>query len=136
MMQWIGDNDTVFYSWSMTDYHQIRNEICLKCEDEARWGRVLDQANWIDYQEIFGKRIKSTRPMKLSEALALAEVDTEGREHDGLADAYNTACMISKLEIHKDYQTLIERNRAHEANQKPLTASLGCLLQGLALELA
>ena len=60
--------------------------------------------------------------------------NTKGRAHDGLDDAYNTARMIAKLEQNKDYKTLVERLRANEENQKPLTTSLGQLLQGLSLE--
>ncbi len=136
MVRWIGDNDVVFYSWSTTDYYQIRNEIRYKCQDNICWDMFLNPANWIDYQEKLGKRLESSRLLKSTEALDLAEVDTEGHMHDGFDDAYNTARMIAKLEVHKDYQTLIERIRENEENQKPLTTSLGYLLQGVILELA
>ena len=134
MLQWIGDDETVFYSWSTTDYTQIHNEIRFKCRDDVNWDLLLNQENWIDYQERLGTRLESPRPLKLSDALELVEIDTKGRAHDGLDDAYNTARMISKLEQNKDYRTLVERLRANEENQKPLTTSLGQLLQGLSLE--
>ncbi len=134
MLQWISDDEAVFYSWSTTDYTQIRNEIRFKCRDDVNWDLLLDQENWIDYQERLGTRLGSQRSLKLSDALELVEIDTKGRAHDGLDDAYNTACMIAKLEQNKDYKTLIERFRANEENQKPLTTSLGQLLQGLSLE--
>ena len=38
-----------------------------------------------------------------------------------------------KLEKQKDYKMLIERIRASEKDQEPLTASLGDLFQGLKL---
>ena len=134
MLQWIGDDETVFYSWSTTDYNQIRNEIRFKCRDDVNWGLLLNQENWIDYQERLGARLESQRSLKLSDALELVEIDTKGRAHDGLDDAYNTACMIAKLEQNKDYKTLVERLRANEENQKPLTTTLGQLLKGLSLE--
>ena len=134
MLQWIGDDEAIFYSWSTTDYNQIRNEIRFKCRDDVNWGLLLNQENWIDYQERLGARLESPRSLKLSDALELVEIDTKGRAHDGLDDAYNTACMIAKLEQNKDYKTLVERLRANEENQKPLTTSLGQLLQGLSLE--
>ncbi len=134
MLQWIGDDETVFYSWSTTDYDQICNEIRYKCRDDVNWDLLLNQENWVDYQERLGARLESQRSLKLSDALELVEIDTKGRAHDGLDDAYNTARMIAKLEQNKDYKTLVERLRANEENQKPLTTSLGQLLQGLSLE--
>ena len=136
MLRWIDDNEAVFYSWSDNDYYQIRKEIQLKCPDSARWEKLLDQANWIDYQKKLGDRLESFKLLKLAEALELVELDTEGRLHDGLADAYNTARMISKLETHKDYRTILERFREQEKLQKPLTVSLGSFFQGLQLETA
>ena len=134
MLQWIGDDETVFYSWSTTDYDQICNEIRYKCREDLNWDLLLNQEKWIDYQERLGARLESQRSLKLSDALELVEIDTKGRAHDGLDDAYNTARMIAKLEQNKDYKTLVERLRANEENQKPLTTSLGQLLQGLSLE--
>ncbi len=136
MLQWIGDKEVVFYSWSTTDYYQIRKEIRLKCRDNSCWEILLDEANWIDYQEKLGERLESTRPQRLTEAIELAELDPEGSPHDGLNDAYNTARMIAKLESCRDYQTLIERNRNREKTEEPLTTSLGCFLLGLVLESA
>lgn len=135
-VQWVGDDDVVFYSWSTTDYYQIRREIQYKCQEDDLWNVLLEESNWIDYQEKLGKRIDSPRRIKLADALELVELDTEGHMHDGLDDAYNTARMIAKLEVNKDYKTFIEKFRANEESQKPLTASLGDLLKGLVLETA
>lgn len=134
MLDWIGDVEALFYSWSDTDYYQIRNEILMKCREDSKWDMLLDQSNWIDYQKKLGDRLDYFKLLKLTEALDLAEMDTEGQFHDGLDDAYNTARMIAKLETHKDYQTILERLR--EKEQKPLTTSLGSLLQGLVLKSA
>ena len=136
MLQWIGSDEVTFYSWSTTDYDQICKEIKAKCKENTMWQILLNPMNWIDYQEKLGKRLESQKRLKLADALELAEVDTEGRLHDGLSDAYNTASMIIKLELNQDYQTIIERIRANEKSQRPLTSSLGFVFQGLALELA
>ena len=134
LLEWIGDNEPVFYSWSATDYHQIRNEIAYKCQDKDHFKVLLNRVNWIDYQEKFRKRLGSSTVLNLPEALQLVEIDTKGRLHDGLDDAYNTAGLIAKLETRKDYQTLIERVRAKEKEQEPLTTSLGSLLGEMDLE--
>ena len=136
MVQWVGEDEADFYSWSDTDYYQIRNEILCKCQENACWDLLLNQTNWVDYQAKFSERLESPRALKLAEALDLAEIDPEGHLHDGLADAYNTARLIAKLETQKDYRTLIERNRTREKNEEPLTTSLGAFLQGLVLESA
>ena len=151
MVQWVGEDEADFYSWSDTDYYQIRNEILCKCQENACWDLFLNQTNWVDYQAKFSERLESPRALKLAEALGfrgdeimfssnealdLAEIDPEGHLHDGLADAYNTARLIAKLETQKDYRMLIERNRTREKNEEPLTTSLGAFLQGLVLESA
>ena len=136
MVQWVGEDEADFYSWSDSDYYQIRNEILCKCQENACWDQLLNQTNWVDYQAKFSERLESPRALKLAEALDLAEIDPEGHLHDGLADAYNTARLIAKLETQKDYRTLIERNRTREKNEEPLTTSLGAFLQGLVLESA
>ena len=136
MVQWVGEDEADFYSWSDTDYYQIRNEILCKCQENACWDLFLNQTNWVDYQAKFSERLESPRALKLAEALDLAEIDPEGHLHDGLADAYNTARLIAKLETQKDYRMLIERNRTREKNEEPLTTSLGAFLQGLVLESA
>ena len=134
MLTWIGPDESVFYSWSLTDYYQIRREFQWKCREDSIWEVLLNQSNWIDYQEQFGRRLKTTACMKLTEALELVELDVHRYLHNGLDDACNTARMIAKLETNRDYRTLIERVREKEREQTPLTVSLGSFLQGLDLE--
>lgn len=136
LLQWIGNRKPTFYSWSSTDYYQIRNEIHRKCQASPKWAMILEKEHWIDYQQKLGERLDSLRLMKLTEALELTEITIEGHIHNGFDDAYNTACMIAKLESNKDYLTLLERSRAREKDQKPLTVTLGSLMQGLIFESA
>ena len=77
LLQWAGNNEVLFYSWSDADYHQIRNEIMWKCKENRRWELLLDRNNWIDYQKSFGERLGSAKLLKLTEALEWAEVDTD-----------------------------------------------------------
>ncbi len=131
MLLWIGNRDVTFYSWSDTDYYQIRGEILAKGYDKTELNRFLDEENWIDYQKVLKDRFSMSRILSLSDALTIAELDPEGRAHDGLMDAYNTARMISKIEMNPDYKFTIEKLR--EKEPAPLCASLGDLLQGLNL---
>lgn len=136
MLEWIGDKEAIFFSWSPTDFFQIRNEIRYKCQESSLWDALLDRDNWVDYQQKLGERLRSEHLLKLTDALLLAEINTQGRMHDGLDDAYNTALLIAKLEVQKNYLTLIEKIRAREAEQKPLTVSLGSFMQGITLATA
>ena len=43
-----------------------------------------------------------SRKMSLEEALGRADIDPEGRFHDGLNDAVNTGLLIEKLELNPD----------------------------------
>ncbi len=136
MIQWIGENEVEFYAWSDSDYCQIQKEIRAKCHESSAWEMLLDKGNWIDYQKKLGNRLEASKLLKLSEALQLAEIDVEGQLHNGLHDAYNTACMIAKLETMKDYRTIIERIREKEKEQQPLTISFASFMQGITLETA
>ena len=43
-----------------------------------------------------------SKKMSLEEALGRADIDPEGRFHDGLNDAVNTGLLIEKLELNPD----------------------------------
>ncbi len=134
MLLWIGSRDVTFYSWSDVDYFQIRGEILAKGYDETEMIRLLDEANWVDYQKKLKERFDMSRILSLSDALTIAELEPEGRAHDGLMDAYNTARMMAKIEKNPDYEFTIEKLRGKEP--EPLCVSLEGLLQGLRLDVA
>ena len=134
MMEWFGDRKIRFYAWSNTDYNQIRGEILDKNLDEETFAIFLDRENWVDYQNIVSVRFKIGRSLALSDALQMTELDVDGRLHDGLADAMNTARIISKLEKNPEYKCTLEQLREKESKSEPLTTSLGSLLKGIVLE--
>ena len=47
--------------------------------------------------------VRDVQKMSLEEALGRADIDPEGRFHDGLNDAVNTGLLIEKLELNPDY---------------------------------
>ena len=134
MMEWFGERRIRFYAWSNTDYYQIRGEILDKKLDEEAFAIFLDKENWVDYQNIVNVRFKIGRSLALADALQMTELDVDGRLHDGLADAMNTARMISKLERNPDYKCTLDKIREKENKSEPLTTSLGSLLKGIVLE--
>ncbi len=134
MLGWIDDRNVTFYAWSITDYKQISREIRAKEMDEEEMSVFLDSQHWIDYQPIAGQRFDKRWRLALEDALILAEVEPEGKQHDGLVDARNTARLIAKMEKNPEshfLQDTLKKN--HEDNEQPLGTSLGNLLKGIKL---
>lgn len=48
LMQWIGDDIPTFFSWSDTDYYQIRDEIRAKELNFENMEQILEKGNWVD----------------------------------------------------------------------------------------
>ena len=91
----------------------------------------MKDEKWIDYQDIFTKRFELSRQLSLEEALGRTEIEPEGRFHDGLDDAVNTAYLIEKLELNPEYQLV-----SYELSDKPsecLCSTLGEIFAGLNL---
>lgn len=106
MIDWIGEREYKIYAWSESDRSQILHEIKAKKIKDARIDTFMDESNWVDYQEVFIKRYKLLRQIGLQEALGRAEIEPEGKFHDGLNDAVNTGKLIEKLELNPEYQLI------------------------------
>ena len=131
MLDWIGDREPLFYSWSETDYYQIRGEILSKGINIKGIGILLNGNNWVDYQKTTMSRFDLCRAISLSDALTLTDLFPEGRLHDGLTDAYNTARVIAELELHPEKKYTFEK--VCRQDEAPFGTSLGSLLQGVVL---
>ena len=103
MIDWLGDREYQIYAWSESDRAQIVHEIKAKKIMDEKILAFVEKENWIDYQAVFTKRYELTRQLSLEEALGRAEIEPEGRFHDGLDDAVNTAYLIEKLELNPEY---------------------------------
>lgn len=86
---------------------------------------------WIDYQEVFKKRFDLDRCYSLEDALESADIEPEGRFHDGLGDAVNTRVLIKKLELNPKYE--IAKYALPELNEH-LSCTIGDLFVGLQLK--
>lgn len=134
MLNWIGDREYKVYAWSGSDRVQILHEIKAKNIVDEKIASFMEESRWVDYQDIFMKRYEMSRKMSLEEALGRADIDPEGRFHDGLNDAVNTGLLIEKLELNPNYQLV-----SYEMPEKPsenLSSSLGELFAGMELKLA
>ena len=114
MLNWIGDREYKVYAWSGSDRAQILHEIKAKNIVDEKIASFMEESRWVDYQDIFMKRYEMSRKMSLEEALGRADIDPEGRFHDGLNDAVNTGLLIEKLELNPDYQLV-----SYEMPEKP-----------------
>lgn len=134
MLNWIGDREYNVYAWSGSDRAQILHEIKAKNIVDEKIASFMEESRWVDYQDIFMKRYEMSRKMSLEEALGRADIDPEGRSHDGLNDAVNTGLLIEKLELNPDYQ-LVSYEMPEKLSEH-LSSSLGELFAGMELKLA
>ena len=134
MLNWIGDREYKVYAWSGSDRAQILHEIKAKNIVDEKIASFMEKSRWVDYQDIFMKRYEMSRKMSLEEALGRADIDPEGRFHDGLNDAVNTGLLIEKLELNPDYQLV--SYEMPEKTSEHLSSSLGELFAGMELKLA
>jgi inhibitor of KinA sporulation pathway (predicted exonuclease) len=134
LIDWIGDREYKVYAWSSTDRDQIMHEVNAKHIGDARINAFMEEDRWIDYQAVFSKRYEFDRCLSLQEALERADIDAEGRFHDGLDDAVNTGYLIEKLEMNPDFQLV--SYEIPEKDKAECFYSLGELFAGLNLQFA
>ena len=130
MMIWLDGRKFRLYAWSDNDYIQLQREIRCKNIREEGLAQFLQEDNWTDYQEVFGKRYGYEKSVSLTDALLLTGLEVDGRLHDGLYDAINTANLIRKLEQNPDYQL---NTCMVKEETEPLMTCLGDLFANISL---
>lgn len=93
-MEWLPEN-AILVSWSDNDEYQISEEMYYKYIEMPEFEKYLD--NYEDCQEEFGRRMNSPKVYRLSEALAIADLEYDENIHDALVDARNTALLFIKM---------------------------------------
>ncbi|MCR5201944.1 MAG: exonuclease domain-containing protein [Lachnospiraceae bacterium] len=87
-LDWVGDEETTFYSWSLADIRQFINESRYK---GAYLYEVEDlKPHWVDFQKVFSDLLGIDKIIKLKDAVSSADYQFTGAEHTALADAVNT----------------------------------------------
>lgn len=116
-------------SWSMTDRKQLFNEIN---EKKLRIDGMDDlYAGWIDCQLMFGEKMNMNRCYSLEEALIAADIFSEGKPHNALTDANNTALLFAKMNMEEDFKLNPYYKNAHvDEADKPLSCPIGDILDG------
>lgn len=100
---WLGDREVTAASWSDTDQIQVALEMEQKHIKNNRMQELI--GGWVDLQKSYDDLIGVTHSTALSRAMKKENVVPEGREHDGEADAHNTALLIAALR--KDGRDLV-----------------------------
>lgn len=131
--RWLPEEDVTAVSWSLSDKYQFAKELAAKGIVLERMAELLN--SWVDCQKTFTEKVKGVKVYSLSEALNATDILGEGRAHDGLADAYNTALLFAKMEreetlVLNPYYEVAFR----EEKEAVLGFSLGDLLDGLDLQ--
>lgn len=123
-MAWLPQNDIVIpISWSDSDELQLRHELTEKAIPIGeRFGQML--FNWIDCQPQFSRKMKMKKQYSLEEALIATDICTEGRAHNGLVDAYNTALLYAKMQ-NEDELVLNKYYKIAHCNDEPEHLSFG-----------
>lgn len=132
LINWIGEREYKIYAWSSTDRNQILHEVKAKNIENARIDVFMEENRWIDYQAVFSERYEFDRCLSLQEALIRADIEPEGRFHDGLDDAINTGYLIEKIEMNPDFKLV--NYETPENDKEECSYSLGELLAGLNLQ--
>lgn len=77
------------YAWSENDYNQIVAEMTLKNYTNEEKKKSLER--WFDFQKEYTEKLGLERALSLEKALDYAGIAFEGKRHDALCDAKNTA---------------------------------------------
>ena len=121
--EWLPDGELVGISWSDTDNNQLIREVDKKSiYISSKLQSVL--ARWVDCQPQFSDKMKMEKLYSLEEALIATDICTEGRAHNGLVDAYNTALLYAKMQ-NEDELVLNKYYKIAHCNDEPEHLSFG-----------
>ena len=119
--------DVMISEGSNTDHSQVMKEIQLKQYKLSEEEHKLMEHGWTDFQNEFDIHLGFERQISLKLALDMAGIDFNGRQHDALDDARNTAKL---LRVFKDEELFDQTLRKIEEVMKPssLENTLGNLI--------
>ena len=120
---WIGTWDMTLYSWSPSDIKQLKAECAYKIKN-FNAERLSKQ--WIDLQKVFDDKIGLHSNLALKHAVGAMNRDFKGTQHTALADAANTAAILTLMQDDEAFtrtmQPVIEL-----LNPKGISKSIGDL---------
>lgn len=131
LFNWIGSDENTFVSWSRSDAQQINREAKAKNILIKDIDKILN--NWLDCQKMYGIKMNTKRAYSLHEAIIATDIKSLDNEHDGLADAYNTALIFKKVMTEEKLILNKEYEKAKNEEREALASPLGKLFKYLKL---
>lgn len=102
---WIGTWDMTLYSWSPSDINQLKAECSYKIPD---FDSKRMERQWIDIQKEFDDKIGLQTNLALKHAVGAMNRDFEGTAHTALADAANTAAILTLMQDDEAFQKTMQ----------------------------
>lgn len=100
-----GEKYTI-YAWSDSDYKQVAREMKLKSYATNKNENIMLK-NWCNFQKSYTQKLGVDHALSLKKALTYAGLDFEGREHDALFDARNTAELVAILNDDERFEQML-----------------------------
>lgn len=122
------------YEWSDSDLSQILIE-CKKKGIELSEEEQLVLDDWCDVQKLYGDTVETNRQIALDTAVWTFGTTFEGKMHDAVWDAKNTATVYAMLQNEDDVD-LAKQMLHHGTPEKQITFTLGDLFDFSKLQLA
>ena len=122
-----------FFLWCDSDREQFYKELLLKKINLTKHQEEMISC-WYDFQKEYGEKLGLERLVSLKDALMYAGIDAEGRQHDALFDARNTAVLFKTVRIPDLYKTALEKV-VNVLQAKSISTSLGDIFDFSQLEL-
>lgn len=128
-VDWVGEEETKIYSWSMSDIKQLRSECRYKLPDFD-----LDWLNsrWVDLQQEFDDRLGLHNSLALKHALGAMDHKFEGTQHTALADAINTSAILTLMQDDAKFKETMKPVLEILQPKDDLSSSIGDLCPELA----
>ena len=128
-VDWVGEEETKIYSWSMSDIKQLRSECRYKLPDfDIGWLH----ARWVDLQQEFDDRLGLHNSLALKHALGAMDHKFEGTQHTALADAINTSAILTLMQDDAKFKETMKPVLEILQPKDDLASSIGDLCPELA----
>ncbi len=128
-VDWVGEEETKIYSWSMSDIKQLRSECRYKLPDfDINWLN----ARWVDLQQEFDDRLGLHNSLALKHALGAMDHKFEGTQHTALADAINTSAILTLMQDDAKFKETMKPVLEILQPKDDLASSIGDLCPELA----
>lgn len=128
-VDWVGEEETKIYSWSMSDIKQLRSECRYKLPDfNIGWLN----ARWVDLQQEFDDRLGLHNSLALKHALGAMDHKFEGTQHTALADAINTSAILTLMQDDAKFKETMKPVLEILQPKDDLASSIGDLCPELA----